>query len=50
MDERALSLMKQMLKINPSERISIKDALKHPFFNDFHSKEKKQHEKITISY
>ena len=30
-----LDLMKKMLRITPEERISAKQALKHPYFNCF---------------
>uniref|UniRef100_A0A7S3N918 Uncharacterized protein n=2 Tax=Euplotes harpa TaxID=151035 RepID=A0A7S3N918_9SPIT len=31
--------MKKMLKFDPSERISVADALKHDFFSDLHCEE-----------
>ncbi|XP_075227035.1 cyclin-dependent kinase 1 [Lycorma delicatula] len=33
-DETGLDLLEQMLIYNPSQRISAKQAIKHPFFND----------------
>jgi serine/threonine protein kinase len=38
-DETALDLMKKMLMFDPSERISIDDAIKHDFFHDLHCEE-----------
>lgn len=32
----ALDLIRQMLEINPSERITVEDALKHPYLKNFH--------------
>jgi cyclin-dependent kinase len=34
MDAEGLDLLEKMLKCNPSERISAKNALSHPYFND----------------
>ncbi|KAG8340156.1 Protein kinase domain [Trypanosoma vivax] len=34
LDEDAIHLLSQMLKYNPAERISAKDALQHPWFGD----------------
>ena len=30
---RAINFMKQLLKMNPAERLSAIDALKHPYFD-----------------
>lgn len=35
-DPTAVNLLKQMLKYNPEERITIEDALKHDFIGDWH--------------
>ena len=32
----ALDLIRQMLEINPSDRIAVEDALKHPYLKNFH--------------
>jgi serine/threonine protein kinase len=37
-DEDYIDLMTQMLQLEPSKRISVKGALKHPFFNYYHEK------------
>lgn len=34
LDEDGVSLLFAMLKLEPSERISAEEALKHPYFND----------------
>ena len=33
----AIDLLTQMMQLEPSKRISVKGALAHPFFRDFHS-------------
>jgi len=35
-DSQALDLLSRMLKIEPSKRISVTDALQHPFFQQQH--------------
>ncbi|XP_075251211.1 mitogen-activated protein kinase pmk-1-like [Convolutriloba macropyga] len=35
-DKLALDLLKRMLVINPSQRISVQDCLKHPYFESLH--------------
>jgi serine/threonine protein kinase len=32
-------LIKQLLAIDPNKRISLADALKHPFFDDFYEED-----------
>jgi serine/threonine protein kinase len=32
-DPTALDLLKRMLQFSPEKRITVKDAIKHPFFN-----------------
>lgn len=36
MDEQALDLIRKMLVFNPQGRISVEEALKHPYLKDFH--------------
>jgi mitogen-activated protein kinase 15 len=36
MDEEALDLVRRMLLFNPKHRISVEDALRHPYMRDFH--------------
>lgn len=33
-DEVSLDLLIKMIVLDPSKRISMKEALKHPYFND----------------
>jgi cyclin-dependent kinase 2 len=33
-DRTALDLAMKMLQLDPARRISMKEALKHPYFND----------------
>ena len=35
MDETAVDLLTKMVHLEPSKRISAKEALLHPYFNDF---------------
>ena len=37
MDEHALDLLKRMLVFNPKNRISVEEALQHPYMKDFHN-------------
>jgi serine/threonine protein kinase len=37
MDEQGLDLLKKMLIFNPKNRITVDDALTHPYFKDFHN-------------
>lgn len=39
MDEQALDLVRKMLVFNPRNRISVEEALEHPYLRDFHSPE-----------
>ena len=34
--ENAVDLLKKMLVFNPAKRISVLDALKHPFLSELH--------------
>ena len=34
LDEEGLDLLELMLKCNPSDRITAKDAMKHPYLRD----------------
>lgn len=34
MDEQAIDLLARMVILEPSKRISAKEALLHPYFND----------------
>ena len=36
MDEHALDLIRKMLIFNPKSRISVEEALRHPYLKDFH--------------
>ena len=46
-DEDYIDLMTQMLQLEPSKRISVKGALKHPFFSYYQekSRQKKLHKR-----
>ena len=48
----AIDLCRQMLQINPSQRISIDDALRHPYFSKLHHfrSEKVIHKKEANRY
>lgn len=35
MDETAIDLLSKMVQLEPAKRISAKEALNHPYFNDF---------------
>lgn len=35
MDETAVDLLIKMVQLEPSKRISAKEALQHPYFKDF---------------
>jgi serine/threonine protein kinase len=34
LDEEGLDLLEMMLKCNPADRITAKDAMKHPYLRD----------------
>jgi cyclin-dependent kinase len=34
MDETAIDLLTKMVQLEPAKRISAKEALNHPYFND----------------
>ncbi len=35
MDEQAMDLLKKMLLFNPKQRITVEEALRHPYLKDF---------------
>lgn len=37
MDEQALDLIRRMLVFNPKNRLSVEEALNHPYLKDFHN-------------
>lgn len=37
MDEQALDLLRKMLVFNPKNRITVEEALAHPYLKDFHN-------------
>jgi serine/threonine protein kinase len=37
MDEQALDLLRKMLTFNPHNRITVEEALRHPYLKDFHN-------------
>jgi serine/threonine protein kinase len=37
MDEQALDLLRKMLIFNPKNRLTVEDALAHPYLKDFHN-------------
>lgn len=39
MDEQALDLVRKMLVFNPKNRITVEQALSHPYLKDFHNAE-----------
>jgi len=34
--DHAIDLLEKLLKFDPSERITAADALKHPYFSEYH--------------
>ena len=36
MDEQALDLVRRMLVFNPKNRLTVDEALRHPYLRDFH--------------
>ena len=44
MDKIGLNLCMQMLALDPKRRISMKEALKHPYFNDLSEEEKSRYQ------
>lgn len=37
MDEQALDLLRKLLVFNPHNRITVEEALRHPYLKDFHN-------------
>jgi len=37
MEEQALDLTRRMLVFNPKSRLTVEEALSHPYFKDFHN-------------
>ena len=38
--EEAIDMMKKLLKFNPSDRLTVEEALKHPYVLEFHNPDK----------
>jgi serine/threonine protein kinase len=36
MDELALDLLRKLLVFNPKKRLTVEEALAHPYMQDFH--------------
>ena len=36
MDDQALDLIRKMLVFNPKNRLTVEEALRHPYLKDFH--------------
>jgi mitogen-activated protein kinase 1/3 len=36
MDELGLDLLRKLLVFNPNKRLSVEEALNHPYLQDFH--------------
>jgi serine/threonine protein kinase len=36
MDSQALDLIKRLLVFNPKQRLTVEEALNHPYLEDFH--------------
>ncbi len=36
-DEQALDLIRKLLVFNPHQRITVEEALRHPYLKDFHN-------------
>mmetsp|Transcript_4793 Transcript_4793/g.5780 ORF Transcript_4793/g.5780 Transcript_4793/m.5780 type:complete len:396 (-) Transcript_4793:48-1235(-) len=47
-DEDALDLLSKMLVMNPDERITVEEALKHPYLSDLYSENEPQCDSIFI--
>lgn len=45
-----MDLLKKLLVFNPENRISAKEALTHPYFEDFHEPEDEVLKKIDLNY
>lgn len=51
MDELALDLLRKLLVFNPKKRLTVEEALAHPYMQDFHdeSEENKYNGVIQIA-